>query len=85
VLQHFETDVAPIGIPRDSDLRLDALIYEVTMVVPGMTMGVTIDVVVSCCFFRKMMQLTVVTIDLHPFWGRAGRSVGAEGKRMATV
>ena len=41
----------------------------VTMVVPAMTIGVTINVVVSCCFFREMTQVTAVTIDLHPFRG----------------
>jgi hypothetical protein len=77
--------LAPMGIPRDSDLRLDALIQEVTMVVPAMTMGVTIDVVVSCCFFRKMTQLTVVTIDLHPFWAAPVDRLAPEGKSRPTV
>jgi hypothetical protein len=41
----------------------------VTMVVPAVTIAVTIDVVVSCCPDRGMTQVTRVTIDLHPFRG----------------
>jgi hypothetical protein len=41
----------------------------VTMGVPAMTIGVTIDIVVNCCSCRGITQVTAVTIDLHPFRG----------------
>jgi hypothetical protein len=41
----------------------------VTMVVPSMTIDVTIGIIVSCCSLRGMTQVTAVTIDLHPLRG----------------